>query len=201
MYWQNSDLTLKAVLYGSHLNSQLWILHIRNPINNCQFWRSVNPCRRTSVSWKRSFCNQCAESDWFSILIQYLVFKLNTPAVTWQIATRKTLVRFRMYVVQKEWPNSGTWGQGNISVKYQCLEIQHSSVQDAEQLSLCWYSIKWGLDGLQRALTASSIVCVFLFFKKTSFTFSEQKSKYTNLNWILKSVTKNCLIFTMFWCH
>lgn len=30
MYWQNNDLTLKAVLYRSHLNNQLWILNIWN---------------------------------------------------------------------------------------------------------------------------------------------------------------------------
>lgn len=52
-------------------------------------------------------------------------------------------------------------------VESRCLEIWHSSAQGAEQLGLCWSCIKWGLDGLQRALATSSIVlCLSFFFWK-----------------------------------
>lgn len=129
------------------------------------FDRSVNPCRRTSVSWKHSICNQCVESDWFSIFIQYLVFILNTPAVTLQIATRGSLVRFRMYVVQRGWPNSGTWGQGACGISV-FGDMTLICTRCWATGSVCWSCIKWGLDGLQRALATSSIVlCLSFFFE------------------------------------
>lgn len=58
-------------------------------------------------------------------------------------------------------------------VKSQCLEIWPSSVQGAEQLSLCWSWIKWGLDGLQRALATFSIVLCLFFFKKKPHLHSQ----------------------------
>lgn len=128
------------------------------------FDRSFNPCR-TFVSWKHIFC-KCVESDWFSIFILHLVFILNTPAVTLQIATRKNFVRFRIYDVQRGWPKSGTWGPGSMWNLSAWRLNTHLYKMLSSWVYLCWSCIKWGLDSIQRALATSSIVlCLWFFFK------------------------------------
>lgn len=114
MYWSVYWSNFKSCLLG--ITPEQLVVNILC-MKFKQYWPALT-CQLTHVVdllflGKCSFWHQC---DCFSVFIQYLMFILNTPAVTLQMVIREKLVRFRKYNTPGEWSKSRTGGQEGCGI-------------------------------------------------------------------------------------
>lgn len=171
-----SVISVLICVYRSNLKScLLWTTLEQLVVNTfmyeiqailASFDRSVNLCSR--YFGRCSFWNRCVEGDdWFSIFIQYLVFILNTPAVTLQIATRQNLVRFRKYTAPWGWSSSGTGGQGGCGISvFGDFTLNYTRRWATwSKLVLLWVGFGWSPE-VPCNLFYGSVFLFFFFFPK-----------------------------------
>lgn len=165
MYW--------PVYWSNFKSCHLWTIPEELLVNTLcmkfkQYWPALTGQLTHVVDLsfgKCSFWNQRVEDDWFSIFIQYLVFILNTPAVTLQIVTRENLVRFMKYIAPWRQSNSGTGGQGGCGISVFGDLTPNGTRRWAtwSKLVLRWVGFWWSPE-VPYNLFYGSVVFVFCFF-------------------------------------